>query len=81
VHATAEKLRLIFPQSVVTAEVQNGFVVETIIEMAKSWSADFITVAAHGRRGVNKFTLGSIARAIISEGPCSVMLVSLKQTA
>ncbi len=81
VHDTAEMLRSIFPQSVVTAEVQNGFVVDTIVEKAKSWSADFIAVAAHGRRGANKFTLGSIARAIVNEGPCSVILVSLKPAA
>jgi nucleotide-binding universal stress UspA family protein len=58
---------------------------ETIIEMPKSailqqatdWKADLMVLGSHGRRGVSRFLLGSVAEAVTSHAPCSVVIVRL----
>lgn len=76
VHKCAELIRNNISNSVVTAEVLNGFVVDTTVDVATTWNADLIAVGTHRRGGANKFTLGNMARAIMTQAPCSVLLVS-----
>ena len=46
-----------------------------IVRMASSSRTDLIVVGTHGRRGMSKFFLGSVAERVIATAPCPVMTV------
>jgi nucleotide-binding universal stress UspA family protein len=46
-----------------------------IVEEAKSWGADLIVVGTHGRRGLDRLLLGSVAEGVSRAAPISVLLV------
>lgn len=52
-----------------------------ILDIAAEWHADLIVVGSHGRRGVNKFLLGSVADSITRHAKCSVWIVRVRQPA
>jgi len=43
-----------------------------IIEFAGDGRADLIVMNTHGRKGIKRFVLGSVAEKVIQESPCSV---------
>jgi nucleotide-binding universal stress UspA family protein len=72
------ELKSVFPNSSVTADVLLGPVAGTIIDEGKEWNADLIVVGSHGRTGVQKFFLGSVAERVASHAPCSIEIVKHK---
>lgn len=48
---------------------------ETIVAHALSIHADAIVVGTHGRRGLDRLLLGSVAEAVVRSAPCSVLTV------
>lgn len=44
-----------------------------IIEFAQNERTDLIIMNTHGRKGVKRFVLGSVAEKVIQESPCSVL--------
>ena len=46
-----------------------------IIEEARQWGADLIVVGTHGRRGLDRLLLGSVAEGAARTAPVSVLLV------
>jgi nucleotide-binding universal stress UspA family protein len=48
---------------------------EAIVQAAKSKNADLVVLGTHGRRGVARFFMGSVAARVISTAPCPVMTV------
>jgi nucleotide-binding universal stress UspA family protein len=60
-----------------TTEVLEGQPCERIAETARQWQADLIIVGSHGRRGITRFTLGSVSSAVVALAPCSVLVVRL----
>ncbi len=65
--------------SEVTGVVMIGRIVESIIEEAIRWKADLIVLGSHGRRGVQKFILGSVSEKVVIGAPCSVQIVRIKK--
>ncbi|HKV39246.1 MAG TPA: universal stress protein [Blastocatellia bacterium] len=55
-------------------EVGLGPCASTIVDYARSWEADFIFVGSHGRRGITRFLLGGVSRAVLHKAPCSVVV-------
>lgn len=55
--------------------VLQGEPFETIAEAAKARKADLVVMGTHGRKGVSRFFLGSVAARVISMAPCPVMTV------
>jgi nucleotide-binding universal stress UspA family protein len=46
-----------------------------IVRTAKEWPADVIVIGTHGRHGVERMFLGSVAEAVMRHAPCSVLVV------
>lgn len=69
------ELKKAFGADKVTGSVLEGPVWPSVIEEAKSWEADLIVVGSHGRSGLNRLFLGSVAEAIASHANCSVEIV------
>jgi nucleotide-binding universal stress UspA family protein len=55
--------------------VREGDPRAAIVDEAEQWGADLIVVGSHGRTGVKRWLLGSVAGAIVSHAPCSVEVV------
>jgi len=55
---------------VVEAETRTG-----ILDVASEWKADLIVLGSHGRKGVRRFLLGSVAESVARNAPCSVLIV------
>ena len=49
-----------------------------ILEEAREWGADLIVVGSHGRRGLERFLLGSVADSIAIHAECSVEVIRQK---
>ena len=55
--------------------VEVGDIRERIIDFAAEWGADLIVVGSHGRRGIQRFLLGSVAEFVARHAKCSVEIV------
>jgi nucleotide-binding universal stress UspA family protein len=59
----------------VDTAVEVGDIREGIIDFAAEWSADLIVVGSHGRSGIERFLLGSVAEFVARHAACSVEIV------
>jgi nucleotide-binding universal stress UspA family protein len=50
---------------------------KTILEEAKQWNADLIVVGSHGRRGFDRWALGSVSESLAMNANCSVEVVHI----
>lgn len=48
---------------------------DVIIEQAKAWPADLIVLGTHGRRGLSKIVLGSVAEGVMRQAGKPVLLI------
>jgi nucleotide-binding universal stress UspA family protein len=48
---------------------------EFIIQEAKDKSVDLIVMGTHGRTGLKKLLMGSVAERVIGHAPCAVMVI------
>lgn len=46
-----------------------------IVKTAKEWPADVIVIGSHGRHGLERALLGSVAERVMRHAPCSVLVV------
>ncbi|MHB8627137.1 MAG: universal stress protein [Aggregatilineales bacterium] len=58
----------------VTTEVEFGAVVDTIVEIA-SMGFEVIVMTTHGRAGLARLVLGSVAEGVLRKAPCPVLLI------
>jgi nucleotide-binding universal stress UspA family protein len=70
---TAERLRS--AGFAASASVQEGDARAVIVEEAAEWGADLIVMGSHGRRGLDRLVLGSVAEGVMRRAPCSVQIV------
>jgi nucleotide-binding universal stress UspA family protein len=50
----------------------------TLVEVAEG--ADMVVVGSHGRTGLSRLMLGSVAMAVVNHAPCPVVVVRLPDT-
>jgi nucleotide-binding universal stress UspA family protein len=55
--------------------VETGNPTDEIVRMATEENVDFIVLGTHGRRGLTRLLLGSIAEAVMRQAPCPVISV------
>jgi nucleotide-binding universal stress UspA family protein len=53
---------------------QTGAPAETIARAATEWRADLIVIGSHGRTGVRRALLGSVAEAVMRNASCPVLV-------
>jgi nucleotide-binding universal stress UspA family protein len=71
VHDTAQALAS--PHFTVSTDVRMGDPVTTVCEAGNSH--DLIVVGSHGRKGLDRFLLGSVSHGIVHRAGCSVLVV------
>ena len=59
----------------VMTAIEEGNPKVVIIDSAAEWHADLIVVGSHGRKGLNRFLMGSVSEAVARHARCSVQIV------
>jgi len=55
--------------------IQQGFPWESILSFAEEKSADLIVMGTHGRRGLDRLTMGSVTERVLRKARCPVLAV------
>lgn len=66
-------------QSGVMEFILTGSPATEIVKAAKEWPADVIVIGSHGRGGVPRALLGSIAEGVMRHAPCPVLVIRAKE--
>lgn len=53
----------------------DGDIAATIAREANAWGADLVAMGTHGRRGMRRLLMGSVAQGVIAQTHAPVMLV------
>ena len=72
--ATAKKARVR-----ATGLLLEGVAAEQIVQAARGRHASMIVMGTHGRTGLAKLFLGSVAERVVGNAPCPVMTVRAKR--
>jgi nucleotide-binding universal stress UspA family protein len=67
--------RIAAPGLSVDTEVREGDPRTAIVDAADEWQADLIVVGSHGRTGLTRLVMGSVAQAVVAHAHCSVEVV------
>ncbi len=59
------------------ARVVQGDPREALVETARQEGVELIVVGSHGRTGLAKILIGSVASHVVSHAPCNVLVVKL----
>ncbi len=57
------------------ALIESNDIGDAINEFQKSSSADLVVMGSHGRKGIKRFILGSVAEAVLRNLECPVLVV------
>ncbi len=77
----ATQIAKALPDTEVSFEVRFGVPKEEILAESLGWPANMIVIGSHGRKGLQRFLLGSVSQAVIMQAPCSVILIRLPDNA
>lgn len=59
----------------VSAQVAHGDIADAILHVARKLEIGLIVMGTHGRRGISRVALGSVAESVIREAPVPVVAV------
>jgi nucleotide-binding universal stress UspA family protein len=59
----------------VTAITRDGTIPDTILEVAEETHADVIAMSTHGRAGIQRWLMGSVAEDVVRDSHIPVMLI------
>jgi nucleotide-binding universal stress UspA family protein len=62
-------------RSHVGVQMVEGSPVEDILRIAREREADLVVLGTHGRTGLRRAMLGSVAESVVRRAPCSVLVV------
>ena len=64
----------------VQTEVVEGDPKAKILDQALQWNPELIVMGSHGRKGFDRFLMGSVAEAVVRHAPCSVQIVRIPKS-
>jgi nucleotide-binding universal stress UspA family protein len=67
------------PQLTALEFLPSGGPATEIVKAAKEWPADLIVIGSHGRGGMQRALLGSVAEGVMRRAPCPVLVVRAKE--
>ncbi len=73
-----DKLNHVVPPDshvMVERRLLSGDPADAIIRLAESENIDLIVMGTHGRRGLSRLLMGSVAEAVVRAAPCPVLTV------
>ena len=73
-----EQIRRIQPPEAavpVQHRVEQGFAADEILRLARELPADMIVLGTHGRSGLGRLLMGSVAEQVVRKAPCPVLVV------
>ena len=70
---------LLAAQFSATPSVHEGEPRRVILDAAAEWHPDVIVMGSHGKRGIDRFLLGSVSEGVVRHAPCSVNVVRAPQ--
>lgn len=59
--------------------VEVGKPADVILKVAAEWKADIVVVGSHGRGGVRRLVLGSVAEGVMRRSRCPVLVVRAEE--
>ena len=62
----------------VQTDVKEGDPRAMILDYAAAWNPDLIVVGSHGRKGLDRFLIGSVAESLARHATCSVLIVRMR---
>ena len=63
----------------VTTNILEGDARDKIVSVAKKEACDLIIMSTHGRSGIRRALLGSVAEDVVRHAPCPVLLIREKK--
>jgi nucleotide-binding universal stress UspA family protein len=63
------------PAATLQGTVRVGSPAHVILDVAREWDADLVVLGTHGRRGLPRFFLGSVAETVLRKAPCSALVI------
>jgi len=63
------------PAGIVSAVVTSNSTADAIVTYARNAAVDVIVIGTHGRSGVSRLLLGSVAERVVRTAPCPVLTV------
>ena len=58
-----------------TGKVRMGEHAAEILAEAEEWGAEMLVLGTHGRGGLSRFLIGSIAESVVRRAPCDVLVI------
>jgi nucleotide-binding universal stress UspA family protein len=68
-------LRAEVPPTSSAPRLRRGDPAQEIVREAREWDADLLVLGTHGRRGVRRMFLGSVAETVLQHAPCAALVV------
>jgi nucleotide-binding universal stress UspA family protein len=72
------QLRLQFPENSIDGVLREGDVNGLLLDECREWKADLVLLGSHGRKGLERLLLGSVAEKIAASAPCNVEIIRAK---
>lgn len=62
-------------QANVTSTIEDGIPYDSIVSRAGASECDLVVIGTHGRTGIKRFVMGSVAERVIRHAPCPVLTI------
>jgi nucleotide-binding universal stress UspA family protein len=72
-----EQIRPVNPRLAVRHALLTGDPAEAILRHAEATQADLVVMGTHGRTGLARLLMGSVAERVLRGAPCSVLVVKM----
>ena len=71
-------LKSLAPELAAIELIRVGKPAHEILAAAKEWPASVIVIGSHGRSGLSRVVMGSVAEAVMRHSPCPVLVTRAK---